>query len=89
VSCEHIQAVAAVSEVASNKGANGCPDCVAQGFDDWVHLRKCCACGHVGCCDSSPRRHASAHFAATSHPVMRSLEPGETWKWCFVDETIG
>jgi len=87
VSCQHIQSVAAVplEEVT----AEGCPDCVAQGFDDWVHLRKCLSCGHIGCCDSSPRRHASGHFAATTHPVMRSLEPGETWKWCFIDETIG
>jgi hypothetical protein len=62
---------------------------VAQGFTDWVHLRQCCACGHVGCCDSSPRRHATTHFGSTGHPVMRSLEPGESWRWCFVDETIG
>jgi len=87
VSCQHIQAVAAAP--LDEKVADGCPDCLAQGYDDWVHLRECCDCGHVGCCDSSPRRHASAHFAATTHPVMRSLEPGETWKWCYVDETIG
>jgi CPA1 family monovalent cation:H+ antiporter len=67
----------------------GCPDCVAAGHHDWVHLRLCLACGHVGCCDSSPRRHASAHYAADSHPVMRSIEPNENWRWCFVDEEIG
>jgi hypothetical protein len=68
---------------------DGCPDCVAQGHTDWVHLRQCCECGQVGCCDSSPRRHATGHFAASGHSVMRSLEPGESWRWCFVDETIG
>jgi len=68
---------------------DGCQDCLAEGRDDWVHLRKCEGCGHVGCCDSSPRRHASAHFRETSHPVIRSFQPGETWRWCFVDETLG
>jgi hypothetical protein len=88
VSCEHIDA--AVEPAGPDESTvEGCPDCLAQGFHDWVHLRKCLGCGHVGCCDSSPRRHASGHFAATGHPVMRSLEPGESWKWCFVDETIG
>ncbi len=52
----------------------------------WVHLRLCLVCGHVGCCDDSPNRHASKHFRATKHPVMRSFEPGETWGWCFVDQ---
>jgi hypothetical protein len=85
VSCQHIADAPVPAEVA----VEGCPDCVAQGFTDWVHLRQCCDCGHVGCCDSSPRRHASAHFSSAGHPVMRSLEPGETWRWCFVDETIG
>jgi hypothetical protein len=55
----------------------------------WVHLRTCLTCGHVGCCDSSAPRHASAHFAATGHPVMRSAEPGEVWRWCFVHELLG
>ncbi|MGN9777363.1 UBP-type zinc finger domain-containing protein [Micromonospora sp. H33] len=66
-----------------------CPDCLAIGNDDWVHLRSCLSCGHVGCCDSSPQRHASKHFEGTGHPVMRSVEPGESWRWCFVDEEIG
>lgn len=65
----------------------GCPDCLAAG-SRWVHLRECLECGHVGCCDSSPKRHATAHFQSTSHPVMRSFEPGESWRWCFVDEAI-
>lgn len=68
---------------------DGCPVCVAEGRDDWVHLRACLSCGQVGCCDSSPRRHSTAHFEATRHPVMGSLEPGESWRWCFVDEEIG
>ena len=54
-----------------------------------VHLRLCLACGHVGCCDSSRPRHATAHYLATGHPVMRSLEPDEQWRWCYVDELLG
>ncbi|MBA9005170.1 MULTISPECIES: ubiquitin carboxyl-terminal hydrolase 14 [Thermomonospora] len=65
----------------------GCQECLAEGTR-WVHLRLCLTCGHVGCCDSSPRRHASGHFAGTGHPVIRSFQPGETWRWCFVDELI-
>ena len=53
--------------------------------DRWLHLRVCLECGHVGCCDSSPNRHASKHAAAESHPIVRSAEPGETWCWCYVD----
>ena len=62
-----------------------CEDCVAIG-DTWVHLRLCLACGHVGCCDSSKNKHATRHFHASSHPIVRSLEPGENWKWCYVDQ---
>ena len=64
-----------------------CEDCVKTG-DSWLHLRMCLRCGHVGCCDSSPNRHASAHFGRTRHPLMRSIEPGEKWIWCFVDEMV-
>ena len=60
-----------------------------MGITDWVHLRLCLTCGHVGCCDSSPRRHATRALRGDQHPVMRSIEPGETWRWCFVDEVIG
>jgi hypothetical protein len=67
----------------------GCQDCLEGGYQDWVHLRECLECGRVGCCDSSPRRHATAHFHSTGHPVIRSLEPGEAWRWCFIDEEIG
>jgi uncharacterized UBP type Zn finger protein len=63
----------------------GCVDCLATG-DKWLHLRICLECGHVGCCDDSPNRHATAHAAGTSHPIIRSLEPGERWSWCYVDE---
>jgi uncharacterized UBP type Zn finger protein len=64
--------------------ARGCEECLRTG-DRWVHLRICMTCGHVGCCDSSPNRHATAHFHGTHHPVMRSLEPGDHWGWCYED----
>jgi ubiquitin-hydrolase Zn-finger-containing protein len=67
----------------------GCPDCVAVGATEWVHLRQCLECGYVACCDSSPRRHMSRHFETEGHPVMRSFEPDEHWRWCFVDEILG
>lgn len=63
----------------------GCEDCLAIG-STWLHLRMCQACGHIGCCDSSPNRHASKHAAASGHPIVRSAEPGENWSWCYVDE---
>lgn len=66
-------------------GTQGCQECLEQG-QRWVHLRICMECGHVGCCDSSPHKHASRHYHETGHPVMRSMEPGETWGWCFDDE---
>jgi uncharacterized UBP type Zn finger protein len=62
-----------------------CEQCVAMG-SRWVHLRMCLTCAQVGCCDSSPNRHATAHFHETQHPIIRSVEPGESWRWCFVDE---
>ncbi|HEY7488855.1 MAG TPA: UBP-type zinc finger domain-containing protein [Streptosporangiaceae bacterium] len=65
----------------------GCAECLANGTR-WVHLRLCLTCGHVGCCDSSPERHAAKHAASSDHPIIRSFEPGEDWRWCFVDETI-
>jgi CPA2 family monovalent cation:H+ antiporter-2 len=63
----------------------GCAECLAAGRDDWVHLRLCMTCGHVGCCDDSPGRHATGHWQTSRHAVMRSLEPGERWGWCFAD----
>lgn len=65
-----------------------CEDCIKTG-DSWVHLRLCMECGHVGCCDSSKNKHATKHFHATKHPVIRSAEPGESWTWCYVDEMMG
>ena len=65
----------------------GCEECLRTG-DRWVHLRVCLECGHVGCCDQSKNKHATRHFHATGHPVMRSDEPGETWAWCYVDEVV-
>jgi uncharacterized UBP type Zn finger protein len=64
---------------------DGCEECLKMG-DEWVHLRLCLSCGHVGCCDDSKNKHATKHFRKTKHPIIRSLEPGEEWRWCFVDE---
>jgi uncharacterized UBP type Zn finger protein len=62
----------------------GCAECLQMG-SRWVHLRLCLTCGHVGCCDSSPNKHATKHFHSTNHPLVRSYEPGEDWGWCYVD----
>lgn len=62
--------------------SEGCEECLKSG-SDWVHLRLCLECGHVGCCDNSPNKHATKHFHATKHPVIRSYEPGEEWAWCY------
>lgn len=80
--CSHVDQVTLLEPPAP---VTGCPQCLALG-DRWVHLRMCQVCGQVGCCDSSPNRHATAHFHETGHPVMRSVEPGEDWSWCYVDE---
>jgi uncharacterized UBP type Zn finger protein len=64
-----------------------CAECVALGHE-WVHLRVCLACGNVGCCDQSLNKHASRHFAASGHPVARSIQPGESWRWCYADEVL-
>jgi uncharacterized UBP type Zn finger protein len=65
----------------------GCEECLKMG-DSWVHLRLCRTCGHVGCCDSSKNKHATKHFHSTQHPIVKSIEPGEDWNWCYVDEVI-
>jgi uncharacterized UBP type Zn finger protein len=65
----------------------GCEDCLASG-GTWVHLRVCRSCGHIGCCDSSPNRHATAHARQTSHPIVTSVEPGEDWSYCYVDNVM-
>ncbi len=64
-----------------------CEECLAKG-DTWLHLRMCMTCGHVACCDDSKNKHATAHFHTTGHPIMRSIEPGEDWMWCFVDRMV-
>lgn len=85
MSCEHLQN--APGDTSPNvEGA--CEKCLVEGTT-WVHLRLCLECGHVGCCDSSPQRHATAHFQDDGHPVMQSAEPGEDWRWCFVDDRLG
>lgn len=83
--CEHL----AQAGSPPPQSTEGCQDCLAEGSHDWVHLRECLECGRVGCCDSSPAKHASAHANTVGHPVVRSLERGETWRWCYIDETIG
>ena len=67
--------------------AEGCSDCLAIG-STWVHLRECLTCGHVACCDSSPNRHATAHAEGSGHPIIRSFEPGEDWRWCYPDQAL-
>ncbi len=81
--CGHIEMIESVTPRSW-----GCEDCVAIGRRDWVHLRLCMTCGHVGCCDSSPRRHASAHARTAVHPIIRSYEPGEDWFYCYLDEIV-
>ena len=78
--CFHTEAIRAVTP-----SARGCEDCLKTG-DWWVHLRLCRSCGHVGCCDDSPNRHATAHYHATSHPIIEGYDPPEGWGWCYVDE---
>ena len=68
-----------------NTSVDVCQDCVEQG-DSWVHLRMCMSCGYVGCCDSSKNKHARSHFEESNHPIIRSIEPGEEWRWCYIDE---
>jgi len=80
--CSHLNHVKLIRTVT-----RVCEDCIKTG-DSWVHLRMCLNCGHVGCCDSSKNKHATKHFHATKHPVMRSMEPGEDWAWCYVDEIM-
>ena len=65
----------------------GCEECLQLGTR-WVHLRMCQTCGHIGCCDNSEGKHATAHFKSTGHPIIRSAQPGEDWNWCYVDELM-
>jgi uncharacterized UBP type Zn finger protein len=83
--CDHLLGAPRVA-VARTPGQ--CEDCLREGTK-WVHLRMCLTCGQVGCCDSSVGNHATKHFHATGHPVMRSVEPGESWRWCYIDSQLG
>jgi uncharacterized UBP type Zn finger protein len=80
--CTHLDTIQ-ITELP--EAVDGCEECLAMG-GAWLHLRICLTCGHVGCCDSSPGRHASAHFLESQHALIRSLERGEDWSWCFVDQ---
>jgi uncharacterized UBP type Zn finger protein len=80
MTCEHLVGLEPVPPRAT-----GCEECLKTGMQ-WVHLRLCLTCGHVGCCDSSPGRHATKHFHHTGHPVVASYESGERWAWCYIDE---
>jgi uncharacterized UBP type Zn finger protein len=80
--CTHLQQV---NQNINAKTPNGCEECLQMG-SDWVHLRLCLSCGHVGCCDSSLNKHGTKHFKSTGHPIIKSFEPDEDWKWCYVDE---
>ncbi len=82
-SCKHLAQVRDVHP----KTPDGCEECLQTGAE-WVHLRLCLECGHVGCCDDSPNRHATKHFHKTKHPIMRSFEPGEDWGFCYVDQIM-
>jgi uncharacterized UBP type Zn finger protein len=82
-SCTHLDQIRRVTP----RSPNGCEECLKIGAD-WVHLRLCLTCGHVGCCDDSPNRHATKHFRRTRHPIIKSFEPGEDWGWCYVDEVM-
>lgn len=78
--CEHVSTIVSVTP-----SADGCEDCLKIGAA-WVHLRLCENCGHVGCCDSSPNRHATKHFHSSGHPIIKSFEPGEDWGYCYIDD---
>jgi uncharacterized UBP type Zn finger protein len=80
--CSHLGQIE-VTELPES--VEGCEDCLRTG-DVWLHLRICLTCGHVGCCDDSPNRHATAHHASSAHPLIRSLEPREDWSWCYEDQ---
>jgi hypothetical protein len=78
--CTHLDQISAVTA-----SARGCEDCLKTG-DEWVHLRLCMVCGHVGCCDNSKNRHATVHYHETGHPIIRSFEPGDEWGWCYIEK---
>ena len=79
--CEHLREIRSVIP-----SADGCEDCLLMIGATWVHLRLCKTCGHVGCCDNSPNRHATAHYHSSEHPIVESFEPGEDWGYCYPDD---
>jgi uncharacterized UBP type Zn finger protein len=81
MSCTHLAQIRDVQ----HKTPEGCEECLKTG-DEWVHLRLCLTCGHVGCCDNSKNKHATKHFHETKHPIIKSFQPGEDWKWCYIDK---
>jgi uncharacterized UBP type Zn finger protein len=81
--CSHLDQIHPVAPHTPD----GCEECLQTG-SRWVHLRLCLSCGHVGCCDSSPGKHATRHYQATRHPIVRSYEPGENWAWCYADGVL-
>jgi uncharacterized UBP type Zn finger protein len=80
--CSHLELIRDVTP-----SSQGCQECLQLG-DTWVHLRLCLICGHVGCCDNSKNKHATQHYQATGHPIIQSFEPGENWRWCYVDQVM-
>jgi uncharacterized UBP type Zn finger protein len=80
--CNHLD-----TPIDAPPSGTGCVECLAIG-GRWVHLRRCAECGHIGCCDSSPNRHATAHFHETQHPLIQSYEPGEEWFYCYADDVM-
>jgi hypothetical protein len=84
MTCEHTNGLG----TPDARTPQGCEECLALGERHWVHLRLCLNCGHIGCCDSSPHKHASKHAGDVAHPVIRSYEPGESWRWCYVDNRL-
>jgi uncharacterized UBP type Zn finger protein len=81
--CSHLSQIRDVQP----KTPKGCEECLKTGMR-WVHLRLCLTCGHVGCCDNSIGKHATAHFHGAKHPIIKSFEPGEDWKWCYIDQLV-
>lgn len=83
MSCTHKEMI----EITEPTGTIECHDCVQSG-DSWVHLRMCMTCGYIGCCDSSNNKHARKHYYRNEHPIIRSVEPGESWRYCYVDDKM-
>lgn len=82
--CTHLDLI---KKNVKPKTPDGCEECLKMG-DEWVHLRMCLICGHIGCCNQSKNKHATKHFLETGHPLIQSFEPDEDWKWCYVDDLL-